>query len=154
MDHPTEPLPLLGKLVPEENWFEKIVSSPFAGSSLRIDNYEPSLYMGTVQAYIQGLFGGSIDRNCTFIPITIYPLQIVVCPNGNINYTTTIQYVDNRGNTQNIRRTYNVSPQFKLLSIDSAFWGGIIPYNPSEALHIVNKALTPLGWFAWFGAHV
>jgi hypothetical protein len=38
-------------------------------SSLRIDNYEPSLYMGTVQGYIQGLEQGSINKNCTFIDI-------------------------------------------------------------------------------------
>lgn len=52
-----------------EQLVQHIIRTSFTDSSLRIDNYEPSLYMGTVQAYIQGLEQGSITKNCTFIDI-------------------------------------------------------------------------------------
>jgi hypothetical protein len=57
------------------SWYDGIVRPSFCHSeesvysSLCIDNYEDSLYMQTVQGYVQGLEEGSIRQNCTFIDI-------------------------------------------------------------------------------------
>jgi len=50
-------------------WYHQKVRTSFQASTLKVDNYQNSLYMGTVQAYIQGLEQGSIPDDCRFIDI-------------------------------------------------------------------------------------
>jgi hypothetical protein len=95
------------------SWYDKIVRLNFydseesAYSSLCIDNYEESLYMGTVQGYIQGLEQGSIRQNCTFIDIRAYPISVAgPNPDGSFNYTRTITYRTLDGKTFNVSKTW------------------------------------------------
>ena len=106
------------------SWYNSIVRPSFCDSeysvysSLCIDNYQNSLYMQTVQGYIQGLEQGSITKNCTFIPITAYPIS-VAGPNadGSFNYTRTITYQALDGTNCTITETYRTLPNLKYSEI-------------------------------------
>jgi hypothetical protein len=87
------------------NWYNKIVRPSFQWTyigpdphftSLCIDNYEPSLYMRTVQAYIQGLEQGSINKNCTFITIMATP-SVHTVEDGKHTLTRMVSYLNYMG---------------------------------------------------------
>jgi hypothetical protein len=74
--------------------------------------------MQTVQGYIQGLEQGSIQQNCTFIPITAYPISVAgPNPDGSFNYTRIITYQTLDETTYTIRTIYQAFLSMKPLKI-------------------------------------
>jgi len=128
-------------------WNNNITRPSFAGSTLRIDNYETSLYMGTVQGYIQGLEQGSIQQDCTFIDIRASATtwdsgeQALIrkvtyqAPNGK--YYTTVTKIQGD--------IYGTGPK----EIEFRVFEGTFPFN--EAILMISVTVTVYALFAYIG---
>jgi hypothetical protein len=106
--------------------------------------------MGTAQAYIQGLEQGGINKNCTFIPITAYPISTTgPNPDGSFNYTRIITYQALDGTTYTIKITYQAFLSMKPPKIFISAWKGP-PSNPKVeyAIELTMNAGNLVCYFA------
>jgi hypothetical protein len=108
--------------------------------------------MGTVQAYIQGLEQGSINKNCTFIPITAYPISTTgPNPDGSFNYTRIITYQALDGTTYTIKITYQAFLSMKPPKIIVKEWKTL---NNTVVELFYGVISCSIDLICWIGTHV
>jgi hypothetical protein len=133
-----------------DSWYDKIVRPSFCSStysSLCIDNYEDSLYMQTVQAYIQGLEQGSIRQNCTFIDIRASAVQFLWV-DGEPALQRTITYRAMNGEYYTFEETHSGDlngPGLKKFKVE--IWEGSGTFQ--KAIHIVAITMSIYGLISY-----